>query len=186
MTSLRAHTMQPSRLRPLALLLLLAALGLMVLSACVREDDLTPEQRAFSLEGQLMCPVCGGQTIAESHSQLSTDMKAVVREQIAAGRTNEEIRDYFVARYGEAVLAAPEASGFNLLVWIMPAVIAGGGALAVFFVLKNMRRRSEAAAQSARPVADRQLAKYLEKVDEDIGYRTSEAAGRSQGGNELR
>lgn len=156
----------------------LMLLGIVVtaLAACVSEDDLTPDQRAYTLDRELMCPVCDGQTLDQSHAQIAEDMKLILREKIAEGETNEEIRDYFVARYGEVVLAAPEASGFNLLVWLMPVVVVGGGALAVFWVLKNMRRNSGdlAAEGPARPtttLADRQLEQYLAKVDSDIGYQ---------------
>ncbi len=154
--------------------LLTGAIALIALASCVSENDLTAEQRAYTLDRQLMCPICDGQTIDQSHAQLAQDMKATVREKIAEGDSNKEIRDYFVARYGEVVLASPEASGFNLLVWVMPAVIAGGGALAVFWVLKNMRRTAArtAAAGSDATLADRQLEKYLDKVDADIGYRS--------------
>ena len=179
MRSLRAHTANALQMRTIAALVLLAVLALAASAACVREDDLTAEQRAFALEKQLMCVVCNGQTIDESRSQLAADMRAAVREQIAAGKTNQEIRDYFVARYGESVLAAPEASGFNLLVWLMPAAIVGGGALAVFFVLKNMRRRPGAAGEDGTAMADRQLSKYLEKVDEDLGRHAQQQAGAS-------
>lgn len=152
--------------------LTLGMVAFALFTACVSEDDLTAEQRAFTLDRELMCPVCDGQTIDQSHAQISQDMKAIVREKIAAGESNREIKDYFVARYGQAVLASPEASGFNLLVWIMPAVIAGGGGLAVFWVLKNMRRTAIQAASDRRAetLADRQLEKYLDKVDADIGH----------------
>ena len=179
MNSLRAPLMQfvPGRYLKIrsTLWLFLAAVLLIALSACISEDDLTPDQRAYKLDSELMCPVCDGQTIDQSHAQISQDMKVIVREKIAAGESNQEIRDYFVARYGEVILASPEASGFNLLVWVMPAVIAGGGALAVIWVLKNMRRRSVAAeaANQGATLADRQLEKYLDKVDADIGYSRS-------------
>jgi cytochrome c-type biogenesis protein CcmH len=168
-------------------LLLLAAAILAAATACVSENDLTAEQRAFQLERQLMCPICDGQTIDQSHSQLAQDMKMSVRQQIADGKTNQEIRDYFVTRYGEVVLAAPEASGFNLLVWVIPAVIAGGGALAVFWVLKNMRKTARATVtespQSSARLADRQLEKYLKKVDAEIGYHSATTAAAGTDGD---
>lgn len=154
--------------------LMLGVVALAAFAACVSEDDLTPDQRAYTLDRELMCPVCDGQTIDQSHAQIAVDMKQIVREKIAEGESNKEIRDYFVARYGEVILASPEASGFNLIVWVMPAVIAGGGALAVFWVLKNMRKRSAQLAPEGptnETLADRQLKKYLDKVDSDIGYR---------------
>ncbi len=157
--------------------LMLGIVVLVAFAACVQEDDLTPDQRAYTLDRELMCPVCDGQTIDQSHAQIAVDMKQIVREKIAEGESNEEIRDYFVARYGEVVLAAPEASGFNLIVWLMPAVIAGGGGLAVVWVLKNMRRNSERyAAATNVTLADRQLKKYLDKVDSDIGRMQSSDA----------
>lgn len=186
MTFSRAgNTTLPSSLRFLSTALVLLFV-LVALSGCIKEDDLTPDQRAYSLDRQLMCPVCDGQTIDESHAQIAEDMKLVVREQIADGKSNEEIRDYFVARYGEVILASPEASGFNLIIWIMPAFIVGGGILAVIWVLKNMRKKAVLAAAEARlAVADKQLEKYLEKVDAEIGYRQeSEVAsepGRESG-----
>jgi cytochrome c-type biogenesis protein CcmH len=194
MNLLRASEMlfvskRPGLLHSIAALVLVAIL-LTAFSACISEDDLTAEQRAFSLDKQLMCPVCDGQTLDQSHAQLSTDMKQVIREKIAAGDTNQEIRDYFVARYGEVVLAAPEASGFNLLVWVMPVVITGFGALTVFWVLKNMKRKSAAATTAApAPVlADRQLDSYLAKVDADINKlrssTTSSNTGSQESGNE--
>ena len=186
MTSLRAANSRSTALLRIASVAIVALMAVIAVSGCVREDDLTDQQRAFSLDKQLMCPVCDGQTIDESHAQIAQDMKLSVREQIAEGKSNQEIRDYFVARYGESVLASPEASGFNLLVWIMPAIIGGGGALAVFWVLKNMRKKSaEAAAEAPVTVADRQLEKYLERVDAEIGYRheasTATEPGRESG-----
>ncbi len=159
--------------------LTLGAFVLVAFAACVSENDLTPDQRAYTLDRELMCPVCDGQTIDQSHAQIAEDMKQVVREKIVEGESNQEIRDYFVARYGEVILASPEASGFNLLVWLMPAVIAGGGGLAVLWVLKNMRRssaRRDSADQNVT-LSDRQLEKYLEKVDDDIGYRRGDSQG---------
>lgn len=162
--------------------ILLGVFALTLFAACVSENDLTPEQRAYTLDRELMCPVCDGQTIDQSHAQIAEDMKLIVREKIAAGESNQEIRDYFVARYGEVVLASPEASGFNLIVWVVPFVIAGGGTLAVVWVLKNMRKSSakHAAANSSLTLEERQLKQYLDKVDADIGYRKGEVGRESE------
>lgn len=169
--------------------LMLGVVALTAFAACVTEDDLTPDQRAYTLDREIMCPVCDGQTIDQSHAQIAVDMKEIVREKIAEGESNKDIRDYFVARYGEVVLAAPEASGFNLLVWLMPVVIAGGGALSVVWVLKNMRKRSaeQLAAAPNITLEDRQLKQYLERVDADTGIelepnvKARGAAGQESG-----
>ncbi len=148
--------------------------------ACVTEDDLTSDQRVHQLSQQLMCPVCDGQTLDQSQAQLSEDMKAVIRDRIEAGDTNEEIREYFVERYGEIVLASPDASGFNMIAWIMPAVIFIGGSLLVAHAFINMRRRrrtaTDGSAQDASPAdtvttADKDAApmdEYLERANREI------------------
>jgi cytochrome c-type biogenesis protein CcmH len=194
MNLLRAAVMLFASKRPVSIrsnaAMVLVAVLFLLLSACVSEDDLSPEQRAYSLDKQFMCPVCDGQTLDQSHAQLAEDMKQVIREKIDAGETNQQIRDYFVDRYGEVVLAAPEASGFNLLVWVMPVFITAFGVLTVGWVLKNMKRKTAASATPAPTPAlsDRQLESYLAKVDADInrlrpGARSSKSDSQN-GGNE--
>ena len=135
-------------------------------ASCIRDDDLTLEQRQHKLEQELMCPVCDGQTIQQSQAQISRDMKAVIAEKLQAGETNAQIKDYFVARYGEIVLASPTTGGLNLLAWIMPAVIAAFGGAIVVLALRGMRK---SAHQSPRVSLDRSLTPYLEQVDRELG-----------------
>ena len=106
---------------------------------CIREEDITLEQRAHQLAGELMCPVCDGQTIDGSNAQIAQDMRLKVRERLDAGDTNAEIRDYFVVRYGEEILAAPKGGGFNLLAWIVPVVIVLGGIGIALTMINNMK-----------------------------------------------
>ncbi len=152
---------------------------------CVREDDLTADQRAYTLSTQLMCPVCDGQTLDQSQAQLSEDMKAVIEQKIEDGDSNAEIRDYFVERYGEIVLASPGAGGFNLIAWVVPVVIFAGGALLVFNAYLNMRRRK---TRQSNPSSDDQdvevirderatdsdLDEYLQRADREMGTVLSE------------
>ena len=149
-----------------------------VATSCVSEDDLTADQRVHQLTQQLMCPVCDGQTLDQSQAQLSEDMKTVIRVKIEDGETNAEIREYFVERYGEIVLASPEAGGFNLIAWVVPGVIFLGGALLVGNAYFNMKRRrhgvpvvtsqrSDEAALPASPT-DVELDEYLQRADREM------------------
>jgi cytochrome c-type biogenesis protein CcmH len=86
------------------------------------------------LESELMCPTCE-QLLELSHAPVADRIRAFIRTRIAAGDTKGEIKSQLVGQFGEAVLAAPPARGFNLLAWLLPLVglgIVGGviGALA--------------------------------------------------------
>ena len=67
-----------------------------------------------------MCPVCDGQTLDQSQSLIAEDMKNSIKEKIAEGYNEEEIKNYFVDRYGENVVAYPSTTGFNLLAYFVP------------------------------------------------------------------
>ena len=137
----------------------------------------TLEERAYALDRQLMCPVCDGQTVDQSNAQVSLDMKEVIREKLRAGESEEEILDYFSARYGDAVLASPPTSGFSAVVWIVPpaALLVGVALLAV--VMRRMKKRDIGEGPS-----DADLGDYLAQVDRDLGLdNTRESTGNSEG-----
>lgn len=126
------------------LLVLLLALSVQVLADKVSEDPL--ERRMLGIAKDLRCAVCQNQPVSESNAPLAQDMRAIIREQIRAGKSDDEIRNYFVERYGDYVLMKPPARGFGAIVWIGPlvlfAVIAVGGFL-------FLRRRLHATAPPA-------------------------------------
>lgn len=89
------------------------------------------EARATRLAAELRCPVCQGLSIEDSPSPLALQMKDLIRTQVGRGLSDEQVRGYFVSRYGEWVLLEPRARGFNLLVYLLPAaaLLAGLGLL---------------------------------------------------------
>jgi cytochrome c-type biogenesis protein CcmH len=82
--------------------------------------DSALDARTSEVAAGLRCPVCQGLSIQASPSELSQQMRAVVKEQLAAGKTPDEVRAYFVSKYGEWILLAPKASGFNLVAYLLP------------------------------------------------------------------
>ena len=102
-----------------------------VVPAVKTAADTVLEARTRQLSSQLRCPVCQGLSLQDSPSELSQQMRDVVRSQLAMGKSDAEVKAYFVARYGEWILMEPKARGFNLLVYILPFVglIAGAGVL---------------------------------------------------------
>ena len=113
-------------------LLLLAPLAR---GAVVGED---PQQRQMlEIAAKLRCAVCQNQSVAESNAELAQDMRRLIAEQLAAGRSETQIVDYFRARYGDFVLMRPPRQGSGAPLWWAPLAIlalAGGGA---FFYLRR-------------------------------------------------
>jgi cytochrome c-type biogenesis protein CcmH len=91
---------------------------------------------------QLRCVVCQGLSIQDSPASLAKEMRAVVREQLAAGRTPAQVKEYFVQKYGEMVLLQPEPSGFNLIVYVLPFAMLVFGAVFVYMKAKQWTQRS--------------------------------------------
>jgi cytochrome c-type biogenesis protein CcmH len=92
--------------------------------------DLAFDDRAKAISSRLRCPVCQGESIQDSPAELATQMKSLVREQLASGKSEKEVFDYFIGKYGQWILLEPRAEGINLLVYGLPILfIVGGGAL---------------------------------------------------------
>jgi cytochrome c-type biogenesis protein CcmH len=100
-------------------------------------EDPALEARATALAHELRCPVCQGLSIGDSPSPLAQDMKDLIRRQVAAGATDEEVRQYFISKYGEWVLLEPKAQGFNLLVYLLPGLALLGGAALIFVAVRR-------------------------------------------------
>lgn len=102
------------------------------------------ENKVYDISNELMCPVCQGQTVAESNSQLALSMKEVVRIKVSEGKSKEEILDYFILQYGDTILAKPPIRGFNLLLWILPpGILVLSILLWVIRVKRNNKNRNK-------------------------------------------
>ncbi len=110
------------------------ALGVAVLVALVLAAPAAASERHPTLSeiaGEIMCPVCAGETIDQSQSAIAQRMKQFIAARIAAGDTKGEIEAKLVAQFGEGVLASPPKRGLNLVAWWLPIVGAVAGALAL-------------------------------------------------------
>lgn len=101
-------------------------------------DRLDDETRAIAKE--LRCPVCAGETVADSNAELSVQMRGIIRQKLEAGESRDAIMSYFVASYGEQVLASPPPRGFTLGVWLAPVVALLLGLAVVYAVLRGWLR----------------------------------------------
>ena len=102
-------------------------------------QDPIAASRAVLLSEQLRCLVCQNQTIAESNAELALDLRQKIREQIAAGKTDDEIIAYMVDRYGDFVLYRPPLKATTLLLWAGPGLLFFGGLAVLVRVLRSRR-----------------------------------------------
>lgn len=96
------------------------------------------EQRVKGLAHELRCLVCQNQTIADSNADLAIDLRTQIREQIAAGKTDQQIKGYMVARYGDFVLYRPPVQSNTVLLWLAPFLLLIGG---LGFLFRQMAKR---------------------------------------------
>lgn len=103
-------------------------------------SDSALDARTSAVAGELRCPVCQGVSIQESPSELAGQMRAVVRDQLRTGRTPDQVKAYFVSKYGEWILLEPKPRGFNLIVYALPAAVILGGLGVVVFAVRRWTR----------------------------------------------
>ncbi|MEV1329398.1 cytochrome c-type biogenesis protein CcmH [Micromonospora costi] len=132
--------------RLLAVVALLAAAAAGLLRSSSTGPDADPVR---AVADGLRCPACQGESVADSASPIAAAMRQSVAEQLAQGRSQAEIRRWFVERYGTDVLADPPARGASLLLWAVPALALLGAGAAAARTLRP-RRRAEAAGRAGR------------------------------------
>jgi cytochrome c-type biogenesis protein CcmH len=111
------------------------------------DEPTTVPERARAVASGLRCPVCQNLSVADSPSRLAGEMRAEIEQRLAAGASEEEVRAFFVARYGEWVLLEPTREGLNLLPFLFPLVAVGAG-VATWLVAVRRRPRPDAAPVS--------------------------------------
>jgi cytochrome c-type biogenesis protein CcmH len=130
----------------LAMLLLALAVPALAIDAERAFDDPALQARYEHINRELRCLVCQNQTIADSNATLAGDLRREVREMIAAGKTDDEIRDFMIQRYGDFVLYRPRMTATNFLLWAAPVLLL---LLGSFIGIRYIRRQAaEADADS--------------------------------------
>jgi len=124
------------------------------------------EEEVEHIATQLRCPVCQNLSVADSPSEMAKEMRGLIRERLEQGESREEVMTYFVTKYGEWILLSPRASGFNLLVWLLPFAAVLAGAAGIFAVVRRWTVRARARpAGTAHPSPD---PAYLERVRREL------------------
>lgn len=145
-------------------LLTLLLSGLMAAAQYHNEEAL--QKTAREIYDLIMCPLCAGQTIAQSSNETSRQMRDLVLKKLREGQTKEEILQYFESRYGERILAKPSKKGFNLVLWFLPFVLVALAAISIYLLIRRWSSRVHTA-----PAADfdeDQLAEYKERLEKEL------------------
>jgi cytochrome c-type biogenesis protein CcmH len=127
--------------RLLALLLLALAVGSgWAKDAAPLADDPVVERRLIDIAEEMRCLVCQNESLSASRADLAVDLRRELREQIRQGRTDDEIREFMVSRYGDFVLYRPRVKPITWLLWAGPFVLMIAGIVALMMYL---RRRNQ-------------------------------------------
>jgi cytochrome c-type biogenesis protein CcmH len=124
------------RMRHAAATVALCAALALPLSAFAQKD-LVFEQRLKTLEEELRCLVCQNQSLADSNAPLAEDLRREVRALADAGKNDQEIRDFLVARYGDFVLYKPPVKATTWLLWFGPFALLLGGGVVWWLILRR-------------------------------------------------
>lgn len=120
-------------------------------AVAAQADDPELEAQVRHLAARLRCPTCRALSVQDSPSGMAQEMRGLIREQLRAGKTPDEVTAYFVERYGEWILLEPKAEGFNWAVWLLPVFLLFGG---LAFVLVTARRWVQQGQARAAAFAD--------------------------------
>lgn len=100
----------------------------------------TLDQRTHDVAAQLKCPVCQNESVADSPSIISQQMRSVIRQQLQAGRSEQQVVQYFEDRYGPQIILSPPWQGFSLLIWLVPIALFLAGLGTLFFIVRDWRQ----------------------------------------------
>lgn len=133
-----------ARARELILALLLFATPALAIGVDEPLPDPAQEQRAREISKSLRCLVCQNQSIEDSNATLAKDLRRIVRERVQAGDSDDQVREYLVARYGDWVLLKPPFNVRTAALWIGPFVLLALAGIGVVIYYRRLARASNA------------------------------------------
>lgn len=156
----------------LALIALVAAVWSYILIATPPPQTL--DQRVYYVGEQLKCPVCQNESVADSSASIAEQMRLVIREQLQAGKSEQQVLRYFAAHYGNQILLTPPPQGFNLLAWLMPVAMLLIGLGLLTFVARDWRAQgrlqlaTNVGQENAEEQIDPELEQYRAQLEQEL------------------
>ncbi len=161
--------------RSLFLAIGLAAIitSIWVYTLLVSPSQQTLDQRVHDVASQLKCLVCQGESVADSPAELSLQMRAVIRQQLQSGKSEQEVIQYFVSRYGDRILLSPPLQGLNLLAWLVPIALMLAGVIIVFLVLRKWQaqagtKKNETENEEPVSLGEQELVTYQQQIEREL------------------
>jgi cytochrome c-type biogenesis protein CcmH len=135
-------------------------------SAAQAQQSTPSDDEVNAIARQLFCPVCENTPLDVCPTQACAQWRELIREKLAAGWSEQQIKDYFIEQYGARVIGVPPAQGLNWLVYLIPpiAVIAGAYILYTAFRSSKQPAKQTAAAAAVAPPAD----EYVSRLEEEV------------------
>lgn len=126
------------------------------------------EQVARQIESELIAPCCWSQQVSLHESPATTEIRLDIRRRLNAGQTHDEVLDAYVAQYGQRILAVPEASGFNYLLFTLPPLLFLVTAVFVVLFVRKASRKGQATLAIAPVVARTNTRQYDQQLDDEL------------------
>ena len=159
------------------ILILVMLVGTFLVARTVLAQAATPsDDDVNQIAKKLFCPVCENVPLDVCPTQACSQWRATIKEKLVAGWTEQQILDYFVAQYGERVLAQPSTRGLNILVWVVPPILVLAGAFTLWRFLRQMARSTPTLATPSGPEfspgeADPSGDEYIARVEQELKRR---------------
>lgn len=138
-------------------------------TTAAQQPEPNVDDQVMQISKGLYCPVCVGVPLDVCETQACVQWRALIREKLLAGESEEQIRQYFIAQYGERVLGAPPPEGFNLGAYILPALALLLGAIILFWTARGWLHR--APASNAPAAVPHVSSEYAERIARELKAR---------------
>ena len=152
----------------LAFVLAASLLTVMIVNAQDEQPRIPTDDEVNAVAKKLYCPVCPNTPLDVCETQACKDWRAQIRDQLAAGWSEQQILDYFVQQYGERVWGEPQRSGFTSMVWVLPLIAVLSGIVIVWQVLRSWRlkRAEQVSSEISTPNSADRISKELRALVE--------------------
>jgi cytochrome c-type biogenesis protein CcmH len=131
----------------------------------------TLDDRTRALAAELRCPICHGESVADSTTDIARSIRALIRKRLSEGQSPDTIKRYLVSRYGDSIMLAPPAAGLGMVAWLAPLLLLVGGLGLLAALVAAWRSRGEVPAMARSEYLERARAELAAGAGGDVEAR---------------